>query len=51
MRYTKDDVLRLKELVKEINLLIIDKFPCSSSKVDFKQKMDKTIEVKIYQEI
>lgn len=51
MRYTKEDVSRLKDLVKEINLLIVDKFPCSSSKVEFKQKMDKTIEINIYQEV
>ena len=29
MRYTKDDVLKLKGLVKEINDLLAEKFACN----------------------
>lgn len=29
MRYTKDDVLKLKALVKEINDLLAEKFACN----------------------
>lgn len=51
MRYTKDDVLKLKELVNEINSLIIDKFPCSNVKIFFSQKMGKTIELEVFEKI
>ena len=51
MRYTKDDILKLKELVKEINSIIIEKFPCSNVKIIFHQKIGKTLEVEIFERL
>ncbi len=45
MRYTKDDVLKLKGLVKEINDLLAEKFACNHIVVNHRSKTEIVVDV------
>lgn len=45
MRYTKDDVLKLKALVKEINDLLAEKFACNHIVVNHRSKTEIVVDV------
>ncbi|MBK7638143.1 MAG: hypothetical protein WAT46_11455 [Saprospiraceae bacterium] len=45
MRYTKDDVLKLKALVKEINDLLAEKFACNHIVVNHRSRTEIVVDV------
>lgn len=45
MRYTKDDVLKLKELVKELNTLLTEKFACNHIVVNHRSRTEIVVDV------